>query len=197
MKNISTIIATIALALGLVLLVLHFTNKDEINKVASVVEGDGAGFRIAHFDIDSLQQHYEYYKVSLEEMKQKESVAANELQEMKDRFQRRIKQLQDREKTMTYAEVEAAQREVAQMDQNYRTREQQLMEKLQSEQVEVMKELRTQIESYLAEYNKDNKYAYIISYEPSYIVYYKDAAYDITNDLIKGLNTKYPPKAKK
>lgn len=197
MKNISTIIATIALALGIVLLVLHFTNKQELSKVASVVEGDGAGFRIAHFDIDSLQAHYEYYKSSLEDMKDKETVAANELQDLKNRYQRRIKQLQDKANTMTYAEGEAAQREVAQMDQNYRTRESQLMEKLQGEQVEIMKELRTQIEAYLAEYNKDKKFAYIISYEPGYIVYYKDSVYDITSDLIKGLNTKYPAKPKK
>ena len=196
MKNISTIIASIALALSLILLVLNFTGKNNSQNSANGENGEAPAFRIAHFDIDSLQQHYEYYKVSLEEMKQKETVAANELQEMKDRFQRRIKQLQDKEKTMTYAEVEAAQREVGQMDQNYRTREQQLMEKLQGEQVEIMKELRTQIESYLAEYNKDKKFAYIISYEPSYIVYLKDEAYDITQDLIKGLNTKYPAKAK-
>lgn len=196
MKNISTIIATIALVLGLVLLVLHFTDKKD-NNVANAKNGDATNFVIAHFDIDSLQQHYEYYKVSLEEMKEKETVAANELQSLRDNFQRRLKQLQDKERTMTYAEVEAAQRELAEKENNYKRREQQLMEKLQAEQVEVMKELRTQIESYLAEYNKDKKFAYIISYEPSYIVYYKDNAYDITNDLIQGLNTKYPAKSKK
>ncbi len=197
MKNISTLLAAIALVLVGILFVLHFTHKEDLKKVTDVVEsGEGVGFKVAYFDIDSLQAQYEYYKDALETMKGKETVAANELQDLKNRYQRRVKQLQDKSATMTYAEGEAAQREVAQMDQNYRTRESQLMEKLQGEQIEIMKDLREQVESFLAEYNKDKKYAYILSYEPGYIIYYKDSAYDITADLIKGLNTRYQAKKK-
>ena len=50
--------------------------------------------------------------------------------------------------------------------------------------------LRKQIEEYLTTYNKDKGYAYIFSYEPGFI-FYKDSIYDITMDVVTGLNEKY------
>ncbi len=49
-------------------------------------------------------------------MKGKESAANAELQDIKAKYQRRIQQLQERGPSMSQAEGEAAQREVAKMD---------------------------------------------------------------------------------
>ena len=51
------------------------------------------------------------------------------------------------------------------------------------------------MEDFLQEYNKDKGFAYIISYEPG-IMHYKDSIYDITRDVLTGLNQKYKAKAK-
>jgi outer membrane protein len=67
---------------------------------------------------------------------------------------------------------------------------------MQKLQVEHMTELRKQVEEYLKDYNKSKKYAYILSYEPGFIIYYKDSAYNITGDLITGLNEQYKSKKK-
>ena len=47
--------------------------------------------------------------------------------------------------------------------------------------------LKKKIDDYLAIYNKDKGFAYIFSNDPG-LMYYKDNAYDITADVIKGLN---------
>jgi outer membrane protein len=82
------------------------------------------------------------------------------------------------------------------MDQDYRRREAQLQDQLQSHQMEMTKLMRKQIEDFLAEYNKEKGYAYIFSYEPGFIMYYRDSAYNVTGDVINGLNNKYTPKKK-
>jgi outer membrane protein len=198
MRNISTILSIIALALAGVLFYLHFSDKGKTKSVSVDAGSDGHhDFKIAYFDIDSLQSSYTFYKDALEEMKSKESVANAELQDIKAKFQRRIQQLQEKGPTMSQAEGEAAQREVAKMEQDYRKREAQLQDNLQNQQMDMTKLMRKQIEDYLSEFNKEKGYAYIFSYEPGFIMYYKDSLYDVTGALVQGLNEKYKSKKKK
>lgn len=196
MRNISTILSVIALVLTGVLFYLHFTHKEKLKEVSVVAGKNGQNnFKIAYFDIDSLQSNYTFYKDALEEMKGKESAANAELQDLKTRFQKRIQQLQNEARSQ--ADQEAAQKELATMEQNYRKREAQLGDNLQTQQMDMTKLMRKQIEDFLAEYNKTKGYAYIFSYEPGFIMYYKDSLYDVTADLVKGLNEKYKNKKKK
>ena len=92
---------------------------------------------------------------------------------------------------MTQAEGEAAQREVAQMQQKFQQRQMSMEQDLKKHQVDVMTDVRNKIENYLKDYNKEKGYAFILSYEPGFMLYYRDSVYDITNDVIKGLNEQY------
>jgi outer membrane protein len=53
-----------------------------------------------------------------------------------------------------------------------------------------MQELKNKIEEFLKEYNKTKNYSYIVSYEQG-IFYYKDTVYNITSEVISGLNEIY------
>jgi outer membrane protein len=53
-----------------------------------------------------------------------------------------------------------------------------------------MRDVKSRIEDYLKEYNAQKGYSYIVAYEPG-LFYYKDTAYNITPDIIKGLNQRY------
>ena len=53
--------------------------------------------------------------------------------------------------------------------------------------------MRIKIEDYLKEYNKGKGYSYIFSSAPEFM-YLKDTTYNITEDLINGLNKLYPKK---
>jgi outer membrane protein len=92
---------------------------------------------------------------------------------------------------MTQTEGEAAQREYAQMQQKYQQRQVAMEQELKKHQIDLMTDVRNKIENYLKEYNKEKGYAFILSYEPGFMLYYRDSVYDITNDVIKGLNTQY------
>ena len=55
--------------------------------------------------------------------------------------------------------------------------------------------LKKSIEEFVAKYNETRQYSYIVSYEQG-LFYYKDTMYNITADLIKGLNDEYKNKKK-
>lgn len=197
MKNLSTYLSLLALVLVGVLFYLHFTpsHRDHDHK-PQATGADHSHFRIAYFDIDSLQNNYQYFKDVSGQIKKKEGDITSQLNSLQESYQKRIKELQAKSATMTQAEGEAAQREYSQMQQKYQQRQMALEQDLKKEQVDVMTAVRGKIENFLKEYNKQHGYAFILSYEPGFMLYYKDSTYDITNDVIRGLNDDYKAEKK-
>jgi outer membrane protein len=101
--------------------------------------------------------------------------------------------LQKNGQYLSQAEVGSRQQELVQAEKNYTNKEQQLSQELQEESFKRLQEVKKKIESFLAQYNKDKQFAYIFSSNPD-LMYYKDTAYDITADIVKGLNAEYKPK---
>jgi len=197
MKRISTILSVLALVLTGVLFYLHFTHVEKLDKISKVVvKADSSHFRIAYFDIDSLQTHYLYFQDASSQIKAKESAITSELTSMQSNYQKKIREWQQKGPSMSQSEGEAAQREYAQMQQRYEQRQATLEQELQRHKMDMMNDVRKKIEDYLKEYNKEKGYAYIFSYEPGFMLYYKDSLYDITSDVIKGLNESYKEKKK-
>ncbi len=180
-----------------ILFYLHFSsNKKSAQPVTSQVGKDSSHFRIAYFDIDSLQEKYEYFKDVSLEIKNKEANMHSQLSSLQNTYQKRLKELQEKSATMTQAEGEAAQQEFGQMQEKYQQRQMALEQDLKKHQFDVMTNVRNKIEKYLKEYNKEKKYAFILSYEPGFMLYYRDSTYDITNDVINGLNEEYKKEKK-
>lgn len=197
MKNISTILSILALVLIGVLFYFQFSKGTQQKKSAVATDKSaGNSFSVAYFDIDSLQEHYEYFKDVSGDMKKKENAMNAELNDLTNKYQRTVRKWQEKGNNITQAEMETAQREVGLQQQQIQQRKGELEQEMQKLQVDRMSELRKQVEEFLKDYNKSKKYAYILSYEPGFIIYYKDSAYNITNDLIEGLNMQYKDKKK-
>jgi outer membrane protein len=197
MKNISTILSILCLVLIGCLFYLHFNRGEKSNKVAASTEKKAeTSFKIAYFDIDTLQEHYTYFKDVSGDIKKKEASMNGELDALTNKYQNTIRKWQEKGNNITQHEGEQAQREVGTLQQQFQRRKAELEQEMQKLQVDRMSELRKQVEEYLKGYNKDKTYAYILSYEPGFIIYYKDSAYNITQDLITGLNAQYKEKKK-
>ena len=67
-----------------------------------------------------------------------------------------------------------------------------LSNEFQTETNKFNEALRDSIQHFLAKYNKDKKYSIIFSKAGDNLLY-ADKAYDITNDVIAGLNKAYKP----
>jgi outer membrane protein len=192
MRNISTYLSILALVAVGFLYYLHFKQeKKSVIHTSGKVRAGSKDFRIAYFDIDSLQEKYQYFKDVSGQMKEKEASLSSQMDALQNSYQKRLKELQDKGPTMTQAEGEAAQREVAQMQQKFQQRQMSMEQDLKKHQVDLMTDVRNKIENYLKEYNREKGYAFILSYEPGFMLYYRDSVYDITNDVINGLNEQY------
>lgn len=198
MKQISTYLSILALIGVAVLFYLHFSQARPVAKQqqATAAGKERGDFRIAYFDIDSLQEKYEYFRDVTGQMKTKEANVTSQLNSLQQSYQKRLKELQDKGPTMTQSEGEAAQREYAEMQQKFQQRQMSMEQDLKKQQLDLMTDVRKKIENYLKEYNKQKGYAFILSYEPGFMLYYKDSLYDITNEVIQGLNAQYATEKK-
>ena len=201
MKNISTLLASIALIAVAVLFYLHFSHTEHAKKqVADAkVNRDTSSFRIAYFDIDTLQKSLKSFKDAEEEIKAKENNIKKQLTELNNSNQRRLRELQEKAQTggMTQAEGEAAQRELAQRTQEFQQKELEYDQDLKRLQMDLMSSVQKDVEQFLKKYNQQKGYSYIISYRTGEFIYFKDSLLDITPDLVNGLNKQYTPRAKK
>ena len=109
MKNISTILSILALALIAVLFYLHFAQSGKQSKNPVTAEKKEQNqFKVAYFDIDSLQEHYEYFKDVSGDIKKKENSMNAELNDLTAKYQRTIRKWQEKGNSITQAEGEAA-----------------------------------------------------------------------------------------
>ena len=94
---------------------------------------------------------------------------------------------------MSQAQSEAATQELQTLEKSLTNQMQKMEQDYQAEQMQKNNDIKAKIENYLKDYNKTRGFSYIMIYEPS-LIFYRDTVYNITDDLIKGLNERYPKK---
>jgi outer membrane protein len=61
-----------------------------------------------------------------------------------------------------------------------------------TEGMKTMEGLKKNIDDFLVKYNKEKKYSYIFSYSSGLnVLFYKDSATNITDEIVAGLNEEY------
>jgi outer membrane protein len=192
MKYISTVLSIIALGL---IGVLFLTQSRQIEQLKKHTDGEkkstGSGFKIAYFDLDSLQAHYEYIKDVQGVAKTKENAMNLELSSLDRGNQKKIDAWRQKGNAMTPAESEQAQQEYQQMQQTFASRKQALEQQLYKDEEDLRTTIRKKVEDYLKDYNRQKNYSYIIAYDANSFVYNKDTLYNITSELVQGLNAAY------
>lgn len=194
MKN-TTLGFNIILALAvLVLFYLHFSSNKTPIAVAKINSAVADGkFKIAYFEMDSLENHYEYFIEVRNVLRGKDQENGRQLSEMKNTFAAKYQELQKTAQGMTQAEVNGKQQELMQMEKTFQNKEQMLNQDLQNESFKRLQDVKRKVEDYLKEYNKDKGYSYVLTSSPD-LIYLKDSVYNITSDLIQGLNKQYKKK---
>lgn len=154
-------------------------------------------FRIAYFEMDSVQNNTSIVKDVQAEIEKKEKEFYTPLSQLEYSYQNKIQEYRQKEKngTMTQADYEKAQTDVRQMETSLKNKKQEADQQYQEFMMRSQLNLKKTIEDFITEYNKDKQYSYIVSYEQG-LFYYKDTIYNITQDVVKGLNEQYKSKKK-
>jgi outer membrane protein len=190
MKSISWIVNGVLAVAVIVLFVLHFNGSSAPAKSSIATNGCA---NVAYFEIDSIQNNYEFFKEVKSALQVKDMENTKQLTSLKNEYIAKYQELQKNGQYLSQAEVASRQQDLVKAEKNYTSKEQQLSQELQEESFKRLQEVKKKIEVYLAQYNKNKQFAYIFSSNPD-LMYYKDTAYDITSDIIKGLNSEYKPK---
>lgn len=193
MKNVSLGLNVVLVLAVVVLFYLHFSGKKATVQAVDTKSIPAGSFKIAYFEIDSIQTQFEYYKEIQKGLEAKDQEVTRQLNALKNAFAAKYQELQRSAQSLTQAELASRQQELQQMDKTYQGKEQMLTSELQEESIRKRQDVQKKIKEFLEAYNKDKGYSYIFS-NLSDLLYFKDTAYDITKDVVNGLNQKYKKK---
>jgi outer membrane protein len=183
------------------LLIMHFSKKPASGMSAQYNGKDShaatSPFRIAYFEMDSVENNYNLVKDIKAEISKKDEEYSNSLARLDNTYRNRIMDYQQKIKSgsMQQADVEKEQREIGQLEERLKNTRQELDQQYQDFIMRKNLRVKKTIEEFLAGYNKNKRYSYIVAYEQG-LFYYKDTVYNITGEVIHGLNEEYKTKKK-
>ncbi|MET0636161.1 MAG: OmpH family outer membrane protein [Chitinophagaceae bacterium] len=167
-------------------------STDNGNKQGAGAAGPGA-FKIAYFEMDSVENNFDMVKDVKAEIAKKEEEYSTNLGRLDSRYRKKVQDYQAQGASMTQADYENAQIELKKLEETLKGEKQQLDTDYQDFVTRRNINLKNRIQEYIAQYNKDRKYSYIVASDQGFF-YYKDSVYDITAEVIKGLNNSYKTK---
>jgi outer membrane protein len=150
-------------------------------------------FCIAYFEMDSVEANFGMVKDVKAELNKKEESINTELEIMDKSYREKVNDYQQKAQAMTQVQSEMATQDLMKTQDQMKGRKQTLDQEYNDLVLRKQNDMKSKIESFLKEYNKTKKYSYIFSSDPG-LLYYKDTAYNITTDVIKGLNDQYRQK---
>lgn len=192
MKNRS--LCALLLAASCVLFSCNAPNKNTPaagNTAAVVSPAEGGSNKVAYVNLDTLEARYELLKTKRQDFKQRQEQMESELQRSYQQMQSDADEVQKKAQAnnLTQAEYETAQKRLMQMQQSLETRKQSLTDQLVKEQDDFNKDLKTRLDAFLEEYNKNRHYDYILSYSAAgSSILYANKQLDITKDVVDGMN---------
>lgn len=185
--------------MAIALLAMASCNKEaqKVDEKTQAHATQSGSVKIAYVEVDSIMSQYKFckeYSLILQKKSQniENTLAAkqNSLQAAAAKFQQDVQN-----NKYTQQQAEAVQANLQKQGADLQALQQRLGAEFQNETNTFNKALRDSIQHYLAAYNKDKKYGLILSKAGDYILY-ADKAYDITNEVIAGLNKAYKPAKK-
>ena len=194
--NKKNIFGTLALAAMTTLAFTSCNNSNEQaeNKSESNTKAAPTSMKIAYVEVDSIMSQYKFckdYSLILQKKGQNiQSTLASKqqaLQAAAANFQQKVQQ-----NAYTREQAEAIQAGLQKQSADLQGLNQRLSNEFQVETEKYNAALRDSLRHFLNEYNKDKKYSLILSKAGDNLLY-ADKAFDITNDVVAGLNKAYKP----
>ena len=196
--NKKTILRTVALAF---VASMGMTSCDKSNpqmdqKANASAKAAAGDMKIAYVEVDSIMSQYKFCKEYSLILQKKGQNIQNTLAQKQQALQAAAANFQQKVQQNAYTreQAEGVNASLQKQNNDLQILNQRLSAEFQNETDQFNKALRDSIQHYLASYNKDKKYSIIFSKQGDNLLY-ADKAYDITNEIIAGLNKAYKGKA--
>ena len=196
MKNTSLILSIVALVAVVVFGILSLTKggkSAEAQTEGEAVEAAASKGAIVYVDLDRILMEYDMAN-------DLRSVVETKVQNIQAEVNRKGKKLESDvldfqnkidKGLMTRSVAEVQSQKLQQQELEFNNYAAQKEQEIQEEQVVMMNQLGDAIQTFLTKYNEEKQYAMILTNSGGAPVITADAALDITDDVLAGLNEEY------
>lgn len=162
-------------------------------------EAVSSDLKIAYIEVDSLMSQYDFCKEFTIELQKMSTNARNTLNSKGQQLQKAVQNFQQKIQSNGFTsreEAERVQAAIQRQEVDLNDLQQRLANELDKETAKYNVALRDSLKSFLDAYNKDKKYDMILSKAGDNILL-ADKRFDVTQDVINGLNKRYKSTFKK
>ena len=170
-------------------------NEEETTNETAQPE-ETVGLKIAYVELDTLMSQYQLYKDYSEVLTRKGNNIQKTLAQKQRALESHAASVQKKYESNEFTTRDELERAQASIDKEQRDLAE-LADRLQNEfaieQARINEEARDSIQSFLKRYNKTKKYDYVMVKAGDNLLI-ANPKYNITNDIVKGLNKRYKVK---
>ena len=199
MKIANIITNAVLGAAVVVLFVLHFTGGEKHEHDAAHAEGEevtgSTDINIAYFNMDSVMSNWDLYDEYQQDLEKKQTEMETKFAGKTETFYQSVQDAQYKIQRglVTRSEAEQLQQQLATEEQNLMTLQNQYAQQLQEEGMVKNRKMLDMIERYVAELSETSGYSFVYSYTFGGNLIYGAKPYDITSQVVAGLNGQYQP----
>lgn len=202
-------ITQIVLAIAVVVLyILHFSKTNTTNNVqknatpikVSDKDNKKGEVKIAYYNVDTLMAKYTYYINAKKTSENETRVAESDVMNRKTALENAIVSFQNSAATMTQQKIEDTKQALAMKERELMQYGQAQENELAKKSQKVAEKMVDNIAEFLKKYAETNGYSMIYAYSKSNFttgLTYAQTSYEITDEIVKGLNEEYKNQTKK
>jgi len=186
-----------ALAIAAVMVSCNNANS-KMDEQPAAADSATSGMKVAYVEVDSLMTQYDFAKDYSVTLQKKSNNARNTLTQKGNALQAAVNNFQQKMNNNGFTSREQAASQQAAIERQQRDLQElqaRLENELANETAKFNEALRDSLQNFLKAYNQDKQYDMILSKAGDNILM-ANKKYDITNDVINGLNKRYKPAKK-
>ena len=172
--------------------------ESKMDEQPAADSASASGLKIAYVEVDSLMTQYDFAKDYSVTLQKKSNNARNTLTQKGNALQAAVNNFQQKLNNNGFTSREQAASQQAAIERQQRDLQElqaRLENELATETAKFNETLRDSLQNFLKAYNNDKKYDMILSKAGDNILM-ANQKFDITNDVINGLNKRYKPAKK-
>ena len=199
MKKINSLMSGIA-AFAMMILFSQCAGQTGNQAVTDATVQGATDLKIAYIDTDTLLAKYNFCIDMNEAMVKKSENVRLTLNQKAKELDKQQREFQNKYQNNAFLSQERAEQEykrIAKLEQDLQELSNKLQTELMSEQEKNSLLLRDSINSFMKDYNKEKGYSFIISNTNLDNLLYADEQYNITQEVVDGLNARYSSPASK
>ncbi len=192
MKKVFFLSATMAMTIAAL---TSCNNSPAANDTSSSTTPAPTELKIAYVELDSISTQYTFAKEAQEDLQAKAQNIQSTISSREQAVNAAMNKLQQdvQQNLLTQEQAEKRYNAIMQQGQDVQNLNQRLSNEWQAENEKVLTAINDSIQHYLEVYNKDKHYSYILVKS---VTLFADPKYDITAEVVAGLNKAYKPAKK-